>query len=315
MDLQNKMNLIIVCGPTASGKTGLGIKLAKALNGEIISADSMQIYKGIPVATAQPTLEERDGVIHHLMGFLDVGNPFSVADYCEMAHKVIEDIVSRGKTPIMVGGTGLYIDSVADDLKFSPCGNTEIRDKLNKEAENLGNEVMFERLREIDPVSAEKIEPNNIRRVIRAIEVYYSTGILFSEYVEISKSEGTRYNEIRFFINYKDREKLYERINERVNIMVEEGLIEEAKEYREKASESGAGQAIGHKEIYPYIDGKISLDDALENLKRATRRYAKRQITWFSRREDKTILFADCEDIYKKAIDILKEKGVSWNEW
>ena len=308
MNLQLKQKLIIVCGPTASGKTGLGIEIAKAVNGEIISADSMQIYKGIPIATAQPTMEEREGIPHHLMGFLEVGTPFSVAEYCDLAHKTIEYVAKRGKTPIIVGGTGLYIDSVSDDIKFSECGNTEIRDNLKNRLDEVGAEVLFEELKGIDPVAAEKIEPNNIRRIIRALEVYYSTGIPFSRHVELSKTEPSRYDSVRLFLNYKDREVLYDRINRRVDIMLESGLENEAREYMDKCADSGAGQAIGHKELYPYIKGEISLVEAIENLKRATRRYAKRQITWFSKREDANLLLADKEDVLNKALSII-EKG------
>ncbi len=305
-----KQRLIIVSGPTASGKTALGINLAKVFSGEIISADSMQIYRGIPIATAQPSPEEMEGIPHRLMGFLDVGTPFSVADYCELSHSEIADVAKNSKLPIMVGGTGLYIDSVADDIKFSDCGNTEIRNRLQREYEEKGQDAMYERLLEVDPTAAEKIEKGNARRVVRALEVYEATGVPFSRHVELSKAEPSRYQVTRLNIAFEDREKLYERINERVDLMLGAGLLGEALMYRDKAAESGAGQAIGHKELYPYIDGKISLEEAAENLKRATRRYAKRQITWFSRHEESHTLYADREDILEKAIKIIESEGI-----
>lgn len=302
-----KQRLIVVSGPTACGKTALGIKLAKRFSGEIISADSMQIYRGIPIATAQPSTEEQEGIPHRLMGFLDVGTPFSVADYCELAHSAIGDVAEKDKLPIMVGGTGLYIDSVADDIKFSDCGSTEIRERLQKEAEQ-GVDALYGRLLEVDPAAAEKIDKGNVRRVIRALEVYEATGVPFSRHVELSKSQPSRYRVIRLNIAFCDRAKLYKRINDRVELMLSAGLLGEALMYRDQASQSGAGQAIGHKELYPYIDGKIPLSEAVENLKRATRRYAKRQITWFSRNTAAHTLYADREDIYEKACEILESE-------
>ena len=302
--------LIVVSGPTACGKTSLGIKLAKSFGGEVISADSMQIYRGIPIATAQPDEEEMQGIPHLLMGFLDVGTPFSVADYCELAHKTIAEVTEREALPIMVGGTGLYIDSVADDVKFSDCGSTELREKLQKECDLHGIDVLYDRLLKVDPAAAQKIEKANIRRVIRALEVYEATGIPFSRHVELSRSEPSRYKVTRLNIAFKDREKLYKRINDRVDMMFSGGLLGEALAYRDKSSQSGAGQAIGHKELYSYIDGEISLEEAAENLKRATRRYAKRQITWFSRNPEAHTLWADEEDVFLRAKDILKGEGI-----
>jgi len=310
--MAGEIKLITVCGPTASGKTGFGIELAKMLGGEVVSADSMQIYKDIPIATAQPSREETLGIPHHLIGFLNVGESFSVADYLPLAHEKISEIQTRHKTPILVGGTGLYIDSLVDDITLSDCGSTEIREKISKEFEQKGNEYMYEKLRKIDPQAAERIEVNNKRRIIRALEVFETTGITFSRQNELSRSRPSRYDEVRFFINYSDREKLYERINKRVDLMIERGLIEEAKKYRDITKDNGAGQAIGHKEMYAFLDGEITLDEASENLKRATRRYAKRQITWFSKREGVVMLSPDKEDIVEKAVKILKRRGFVW---
>ena len=309
--MERARKLIVVSGPTACGKTSLGVKLAKAFGGEVVSADSMQIYRGIPIATAQPDEEEKSGIPHLLMGFLDVGTPFSVADYCDLAHKTIAEVAERGNLPIIVGGTGLYIDSVADDIKFSDCGSTEIRQRLQKECDTEGIDALYERLLRVDPAAAEKIEKANVRRVIRALEVYEATGVPFSRHVELSRQTPSRYEVVRMNIAFRDREKLYKRINDRVDLMFAGGLLGEALSYRDKASENGAGQAIGHKELYPYIDGQITLEEAAENLKRATRRYAKRQITWFSRNEEAHTLWADCEDVFEKAKEIMKGEGLA----
>lgn len=308
--MEKARKLIVVSGPTACGKTSLGVKLAKAFGGEVVSADSMQIYRGIPIATAQPDEEEKSGIPHLLMGFVDVGTPFSVADYCDLAHKAIAEVGERGNLPIMVGGTGLYIDSVADDIKFSDCGSTEIRQRLQKECDTKGIDTLYERLLRVDPAAAEKIEKANVRRVIRALEVYEATGVPFSRHVELSRQTPSRYEVVRLNIAFRDREKLYKRINDRVDMMFADGLLGEALAYRDKASESGAGQAIGHKELYPYIDGEITLEEAAGNLKRVTRRYAKRQITWFSRNKEAHTLWADCEDVFEKAKEILKGEGL-----
>ncbi len=281
-----KLPLIVVAGPTASGKTALGIQLAKLLGGEIVSADSMQIYRGIPIATAQPTPDELAEVPHHLIGFLDVGTPFSVADYVERAHAEIADISRRGKIPIMVGGTGLYIDSVVDNIRFCDCGNTEIRNRLSQQLAEKGAEYMYAELQKIDPTAAMHIEVGNSRRIIRALEVYYATGITLTRQNELSRSTPSPYDTCYLRLTFPEREALYNRINARVDKMVADGIVTEADRFRELSQKNGAGQAIGHKELYAYLDGEISLEEAVENLKRATRRYAKRQQTWFSRRED-----------------------------
>ena len=304
---QKRPKLVVVCGPTASGKTGLGVALAQRLGGEIISADSMQIYRGLDVGTAKVTPQETCGIPHHLMSFLDVGTPFSVADYCEEAHKVIADITSRGKTPIIVGGTGLYINSLVDDITFSDIGSTEIRKELEEKLETFGGEYMYNMLLEIDKEAAQKIEPNNTRRVIRALEVYFASGTTFSKLNELSRKEPSRYDATWLNISFSDREVLYDRINRRVDIMVQNGLEAEARKYRNLCSENGAGQAIGHKELYPYFDGEIEFLEAIENLKTATRRYAKRQITWFSRRDD-AISLPFSEDIVSTAKEIINKE-------
>lgn len=306
--MPDKIKIIVISGPTASGKTALGVEIAKAISGEVVSADSMQIYKGIPIATAQPSVAEMEGIPHHLMGFLSVGTPFSVADYTEMAHEKISQIASRGKTPIIVGGTGLYINSLVDDIAFSDIGSTEIRRQLQDELDRIGAEEIYKKLSEIDPNAAEKIEPKNTRRVIRALEVYMASGLTFTKQNELSRERPSRYEPIWLNISFKDRNKLQERINLRVDKMMESGLLQEAEKFRNLLKSNGAGQAIGHKELYPYLNGGISLDNAVENLKTATRRYAKRQITWFKRRDD-AISLEYGEDMFKRAMEIINFKG------
>lgn len=275
--------LIVIAGPTASGKTGLSISLAKALDGEIVSADSMQIYKYMNIGTAKPTEEEKDGIPHHMMDILEPDVNFSVADYCEMAHKVIEGIHSRGKVPILVGGTGLYIDSLVNNVDFDVDDeNHEIRKELEMLAEERGVEEVHHILEEIDPETAKKYHPNNLRRVIRAIEFYRVTGKRISDHAKEEKS--LRYDVVYFCIDW-DREVLYERINKRVDIMVEDGLVDEVKNLLKKGYDknSTAMQGIGYKEFYGYLDGIKTLEETLEEIKQGSRRYAKRQLTWFRR--------------------------------
>lgn len=302
-----KIPLIAVVGPTASGKTRLGIELAKAFGGEIISADSMQIYKGISIASAAPTKEEMQGVPYHLIEFLDRDDAFSVADYVNLAHKTIREVYSRNKLPILVGGTGLYVNSLTEGIEFVESDtDEELRKKLQKEMDEKGSEAMLEKLREIDPDTAAALHPNNRRRIIRALEIYYSTGITFSRQNELSRKNDTPYNTTFIGITYRDREKLYERINKRVDIMLENGLLSEAETTLNEPAGKGAAQAIGHKELHKYLRGEASLTEAVETLKRETRRYAKRQLTWFRRNENINWLYADYEDVYARAKEIVK---------
>lgn len=308
----NKKNLIFVVGPTASGKTSLSIELALKFNAEIVSADSMQIYKGISIASAAPTDEEKKGVEHHLLEFLELDSAFTVAEYSTIARKTIDDILARQKNCIVVGGTGLYINTLADNIEFSlQEDNSEIRATLEAEMEQYGAEYMLEKLRKIDFLSAEKLHPNNKRRIIRALEVYELTGKTFTEQNLLSKQNDSPYNPIMIGITYRDREKLYERINRRVDIMLKSGILNEAKRYLSLNPQKGAAQAIGHKELEPYLKGECELSEAVENLKRATRRYAKRQITWFSRDERIHWIYADeTDDIIKEAIKIIETEMI-----
>ncbi len=287
----NKTKIIVVAGPTASGKTSLGIEIARAVNGEIVSADSMQVYKGMSIATAAPTEQEKAKAPHHLVEFLEQDKGFSVSDFCNMAKEKIADILSRGKTPVIVGGTGLFIDSLVDNVKFTQAETDfELREKLmNKSADEL-----YEMLLKIDEKAALAIHKNNKSRVARALEIYYTCGKTKSEQNEASKKEESPYDTLYFVLAYKNRDTLYSRINNRVDIMVKNGLIDEAKRALENTSSKTSAQAIGHKELKSYFSGEASLDTAVDNLKKETRHYAKRQITWFKRRKDAEIIYMDC---------------------
>lgn len=299
-----KTKIICVVGATASGKTDLAVKLAKAVDGEIISADSMQVYKNMPIATAVATKEEQDGVVHHLVEFLDADQTFSVADFVERAKVLIDEITARGRVPIVAGGTGLFVDSLVKNISFSEVGsNAEIRNELAEKS----NEELYERLLKLDANAAENIHPNNRKRVIRALELCMS-GTSKTEQNENSMLIDSPYDALYIGIGYKDRQRLYDRINKRVDLMLEAGLENEARQMLGKQGLT-ARQAIGHKELQPYIDGKITLDEATENLKRETRRYAKRQLTWFRRNENINWLYADemsRDELVKKAVDLAK---------
>ena len=275
--------IIVICGPTASGKTSLGVELAKRINGEIISADSMQVYKEMNIGTAKVTLDEMQGIPHHLIDFVNPSEEYNVSMYRDDALKKIEEIFQRGKTPIIVGGTGLYIDTLINGIEFSEIEtDEEYRKQLEKlinEDEN-GKEILFEELRKIDEESANKIDKNNIRRVIRALEIYKVTGKTKSQ-IDRESVKGTEYNFIVFGINL-DREELYERINKRVDVMIVDGLIDEVKNVCSKYELSKTAiQALGYKEVIEYFNNEISYDEMVEKIKRESRRYAKRQMTWF----------------------------------
>lgn len=299
-----KTKIICVVGATASGKTDLAVKLAKAVDGEIISADSMQVYKNMPIATAVATKEEQDGVPHHLVEFLDTDQTFSVADFVERAKVLIDEITARGRVPIVAGGTGLFVDSLVKNISFSQVGsNAEIRNELAEKS----NEELFEKLLALDPKSAENIHPNNRKRVIRALELCMS-GTSKTEQNENSMLIDSPYDALYIGIGYQDRQKLYDRINKRVDLMLDLGLENEARQMLGKQGLT-ARQAIGHKELQPYIDGNITLDEAVEGLKRETRRYAKRQLTWFRRNENINWIYADemsRDELVEKAVDLAK---------
>ena len=272
-------DLLIICGPTASGKTAASIRMAKDHNGEIICGDSMQVYKHMIIGTAAPTEEERSGIPHHLFGVIDPKHDFSLSQYVKLAHEKIAEVAGRGKLPIIVGGTGLYIDTVAQNIiLLENSVSLELRDKLQGQT----TETLFERLEKIDPLYAEKIKDR--RRVIRALEVYESAGLRPSEQKEKSRTGAKLYNTKYIGITLP-REELYDRINRRVDIMIEQGLIAEVERLLTYGMGRTASQAIGYKEIIAHLRGECSEEEAIERIKINTRRYAKRQRTWFGRNE------------------------------
>ena len=275
--------LIAVVGPTASGKTALAIALAKELGGEIVSADSMQIYRGMDIATAKPTPEEMAEVPHHLIGFWPPEKPFSVAQYAILAREKIDDILRRGRVPVLCGGTGLYIKAIVDHIQYEEetGGDAVLRERLRRQAQDEGNLAVWRQLQAMDPQTAERIHPNNLGRVIRAIEVMQVSGRSIREQEERSRQAPCPYHVLQIGLRYRNRENLYERIGRRVDAMAEAGLPEEARAVRQQGLTATAAQAIGYKELYDWMDGTLPLEEALENLKRSTRRYAKRQLTWF----------------------------------
>lgn len=277
-----KIRVVAVVGPTASGKTDLGADIALIFGGEVISADSMQIYKGMDIATAKPTKEEMKGVVHHLIGILDRDVSFSVADYVSLAGKVIQDVHSRGKLPVIVGGTGLYISSLLENIRFADIQrNEKLRKKLEAQADEKGAGYLFERLKEVDPETAGELHPNNLVRVIRALEVFELTGKKLSEYKAESRLEETPYDPVIIGLTYGDRQKLYDRIDARVDLMLQKGLVSEAKAVYESGNMKTAGNAIGYKELIPYFRNECTLQESIGKIKLETRHYAKRQLTWF----------------------------------
>ena len=294
----NKTNdkpfVLAVVGPTASGKTWLGVELAKIYGGEVISADSMQIYKGMDIASAKPAEAEKQGIPHHLMGFLDRNVSFSAADYVQLANEKIQDILSRDRLPIIVGGTGLYIDSLLENVKFSEGGSDEAyREELYAYARDNGNEALHARLAGLDPEAAEGIHPNNLVRVVRALEVCKVTGRRFSELKKESRLVESPYESLIIGLNFEDRQKLYDRIDMRVDEMVRSGLIDEARQLWQESGMKTAANAIGYKELIPYFEGKAVLSDCIDTVKQETRRYAKRQLTWFRKNPRINWLFLD----------------------
>lgn len=308
MRIVNK--IIVISGPTASGKTALSVELAKRYNGEVISADSMQIYTDMNIASAKPTPEEQQGIPHHLVGFLDPSESFSVADYVKLCDECVRDILGRGKTPIICGGTGLYINSFVDNLTFDDSEQDfEYREKMRKFAEEFGNSALLEKLREVDPKTAETLHENNVGRIIRALEVYHTTGHTIFQAKEMSRQTPSPYEFVMITLDFENREILHSRINRRVDDMVKRGLVDEARRCFEQSSRPTAAQAIGCKELYPYFRGERSLDECVEELKLRTRQYAKRQLTWFRRDERNMRLIIgennEFDDIVKKAVCLI----------
>lgn len=300
-----KPKIIVICGPTASGKTALGVELAKKIDGEVVSADSMQIYKDMDIGSAKPTKEEMQGIKHYMIDFVSPKQRYNVADYKKQATNAIEEILKKGKIPIVVGGTGLYIDSLIYGIEYQEMEFDEkYRNELEEKAKNEGLEVLYNKAKEIDEEAIKHISPNDKKRIIRILEIYKATGKTKTELEILSKKNEVPYDYKVFAINM-DRELLYERINKRVDIMIEQGLIEEVKNITKKYDKyPTAMQALGYKEINEYLDGILTKEEAIEKVKMETRRYAKRQLTWF-RKNKQTIWLNGIDN--KKNINIILE--------
>lgn len=296
-----KSKVIVIVGPTASGKTSASIELAKKINGEIISADSMQIYQEMNIGTAKPTKEEMDGVNHYLLDFVSPEENFNVTMYKEKAEKAIEEILSKGKVPIVVGGTGLYVSTLIHGIEFSEVPeNLKYREELETLAKERGIDFLHEKLKKVDPISAINIDKNNVRRVIRALEIHKMTGKTKTELDTISQKE-VRYHYVIYGIE-TPRDVLYERINARVDKMLDDGLVQEVKYlYSNYHISKTAMQGLGYKEVIAYLDQKITYDEMVEMIKQQSRRYAKRQLTWF--RREKSIKWCSLEEIVSTIIN------------
>ena len=285
MATEQKIKILAVVGPTASGKTAVSVELAKRLGGEVVSCDSMQVYRRMNIGTAKPTQEEKCGIAHHLIDAVDPETPFSCAEYVTLAAEAVKDISARGKLPIFCGGTGLYLDRFLCGEMEETHADEALRTALFAFAEREGVDALHERLRAVDPESADAIHKNNVKRVVRALEIYEQTGIPKSEFDRRSQETETPYEAVVIGLRYPNREVLYDRINRRVDIMLADGLLAETQKLKNEGVfevNLTAAQAIGYKELLGYLDGEETLAEATENLKTATRRYAKRQLTWFS---------------------------------
>ena len=299
-----KNKVIVICGPTASGKTALSIELAKQINGEIVSCDSMHIYKDMNIGTAKPTTEEMQGIKHYLIGYVSPEERYSVADYKKDAKRAIKEIIEKGKMPIVVGGTGLYLDSLIYEIEYQDIKLDEAyRNQLEKEVQEKGLEALYERAKMIDPKAIEKISATDKKRILRILEIYHATGKTKTEQEIESRKKEVEYDYKVYALNW-DREKLYDRINKRVDIMIEQGLIQEVEEILQKYQKfPTAMQGLGYKEVVDYLNGIYTKEEMVEKIKMETRRYAKRQLTWF--RKNKQTIWLDAEDTIQKNINII----------
>ena len=301
-----KDKVIVICGPTASGKTALSIELAKKIEGEIVSADSMQIYKDMNIGTAKPTAEEMQGIKHYLLDFISPEERYSVADYKIDAKKAIKEIIEKDKTPIIVGGTGLYVDSLIYEIEYPNIEFDEnYRKELEEQVKKEGLDKLYEKAKQIDPQAIEKISRNDAKRILRILEIYHATGKNKTQQEIESRKKEVEYDYKVFALNW-DREKLYQRINKRVDIMIEQGLIEEVKEISKKYNKfPTAMQGLGYKEVVDYLEGNCTKEEMIEKIKKETRHYAKRQLTWF--RKNKQTIWLNGEGSVQENIDnILK---------
>ena len=304
--------VLVICGATASGKTSLSVACAKAFNGEIISADSLLVYKGLNIGTAKPTLDEREGIPHYMIDVVEPTQSFSVSDYEEMALPIVEKLLLEGKTPIICGGTGFYINSLLYKSQFGNVGaNEALRAEYEKLADEKGKEYVYSILCEKDAESAKKLHYNDLKRVIRALEIYDATGKPKSYFDRLSRLGNSEIMVGMITLDFHNRENLYGRVDERVDAMIEEGLVEEVKSLYERGlleKHTTAAQAIGYKEIISYLDGEATLNEAVEELKLSTRRYAKRQLTWFRHEKDAYRLYLDDErGRMRDKADVIKE--------
>lgn len=311
-----KKPLVVLTGPTAVGKTELSIALAKAINGEIISADSMQVYKQMDIGTAKIMPDEMQGIPHYLVDELEPDEEFNVVKFKEYANYYMEQIYKKGKIPILVGGTGFYIQAVLNDVDFEKNQeDNSIRENLTKFANENGAKALHDKLKAVDPKSAENIHENNIKRVIRALEFWEQTGKRISDHNEKEKEKKSPYNFV-YFVLTNDRKVLYDRINKRVDLMMKKGLLEEVTALKEKGYDRSlvSMQAIGYKEIYAYLEGEMTLEEAIYILKRDTRHFAKRQLTWFRREQEVTWVdksqFLDEKDVLEYCLSILQANNV-----
>ncbi len=308
--------MVILTGPTAVGKTALSIRLAKAIGGEIISADSMQVYQKMNIGTAKIKTDEMEGIPHYLVDVLDPAEEFHVARFQKMAKEALQNIYGKGKIPLVVGGTGFYIQSLLYDIDFEEEEqDVEYREMLWKMSREEGNEALHRMLSQKDPVSAQKIHPNNVKRVIRALEFYRLNGYPISEHNEKESQKESPY-QFAYFVLNQDRKKLYERIDQRVDLMMEAGLLKEVQDLKEEGYGKSlvSMQGIGYKEIYEYLEGSLTLDQAVDLIKKDTRHFAKRQLTWFGREKDVIMIqkeqFETEEEILQHMLEILKQKGI-----
>ena len=298
-------NIICIAGPTASGKTALAATLAKELNGEVVSCDSMQVYRRMDIGTAKPTLEEMQGIPHHMIDVAEPWEDFSVSRYCDMAAPIVDDIISRGKTAVIAGGTGLYMDALIRGNAFAPFPATGVRERLEAQADAEGMEAMLSRLRTVDPDAARRLHLSDRKRILRALEVYLETGETITEHNRKTQAVPPRYSPLWLGLDFTEREELYRRIDLRVGLMLQQGLVEEirgllAEGIPEKAT---AMQAIGYKEFVDALDGRCTIEEAADQVRQSSRRYAKRQLTWFRRNKAIHWLIRDTGDTGREILE------------